>query len=58
VGDNPGKDFIAPNELGWQTVQIRRAEGEYGRTADPAPKPAQQARCVISSLRELRSIIG
>lgn len=25
VGDNPGKDFIAPNRLGWTTVMIRDA---------------------------------
>lgn len=29
IGDNIEKDFIAPNELGWLTVQIRREEGQY-----------------------------
>ncbi|MFP4052558.1 MAG: HAD family hydrolase [Phycisphaerae bacterium] len=23
VGDNPAKDFVAPNALGWRTVQVR-----------------------------------
>ena len=29
VGDNPNKDFIAPNALGWRTIRIRRPQGEY-----------------------------
>lgn len=27
VGDNPGKDFITPQNLGWTTIRIRRPEG-------------------------------
>jgi putative hydrolase of the HAD superfamily len=27
VADNPLKDFIAPRELGWNTVRIRRSQG-------------------------------
>jgi putative hydrolase of the HAD superfamily len=27
VADNPLKDFIAPRELGWSTIRIRRPEG-------------------------------
>lgn len=29
VGDNPGKDFVGPNELGWISVRIRRELGIY-----------------------------
>ena len=29
VADNPAKDFIAPNTLGWTTIQIARPEGIY-----------------------------
>jgi putative hydrolase of the HAD superfamily len=29
IGDNPVKDFLAPNELGWLTVMISREGGEY-----------------------------
>ncbi|MFQ5491122.1 MAG: HAD family hydrolase [Phycisphaerae bacterium] len=29
VADNPAKDFLAPNALGWTTVQIRRPGGIY-----------------------------
>lgn len=29
IGDNVEKDFIAPNKLGWLTVQIKRKESLY-----------------------------
>ena len=29
VGDNPLKDFIAPRQLGWKTIRIRRQGGLY-----------------------------
>jgi putative hydrolase of the HAD superfamily len=35
VADNPAKDFIAPYDLGWQTVRVRRPEGVY--RDQPAP---------------------
>jgi putative hydrolase of the HAD superfamily len=33
VADNPVKDFIAPNRLGWRTVRIRREYGLHRRVA-------------------------
>lgn len=36
VADNLVKDFVAPNELGWRTIQVRRAEGLYRDTQAPA----------------------
>jgi putative hydrolase of the HAD superfamily len=29
VADNPQKDFVAPRQLGWKTIRIRRKEGLY-----------------------------
>lgn len=29
VADNPAKDFLAPNRLGWGTIRVRRADGEH-----------------------------
>lgn len=29
VADNVAKDFIAPNQLGWRSVRVRRREGIY-----------------------------
>jgi putative hydrolase of the HAD superfamily len=33
IGDNPTKDFTAPNALGWRTVRIRRPLGEHSHVA-------------------------
>ncbi len=27
IGDNPAKDFVAPNALGWTTIQVARGAG-------------------------------
>ncbi|MFM1815255.1 MAG: hypothetical protein RLZ98_1950, partial [Pseudomonadota bacterium] len=31
VGDNPAKDFVTPNRMGWLTVQIIRQDGLHDR---------------------------
>lgn len=36
VADNPAKDFLAPNRLGWRTVQIRRTDGIYASLVAPS----------------------
>ena len=52
VADNPTKDFIAPRQLGWRTVRLRRPDGVYDhiepQTAD------QQAEHDIQHLDALR----
>lgn len=54
VGDNMEKDFIAPNKLGWLTVQIKREEGQYtGIVINDNRSP--QVR--IGSLKDLRKIL-
>jgi putative hydrolase of the HAD superfamily len=55
VADNPHKDFIGPRMLGWRTIRIRRAKGEYV-TYDPSP--AEAAEQQVRSLDELRELIG
>ncbi len=50
VADNPSKDFVAPNALGWVTVQVRRHGGLYGELT---PAPGGQAHHVIEDLAEL-----
>ena len=35
VADNPAKDFVAPNALGWQTVFVRRSDGIYADRRAP-----------------------
>lgn len=54
IADNPAKDFIAPRELGWCTVQIDRV----GRVHSPEPKsPGHAAEIRIGSLDELTSAL-
>lgn len=50
VADNPRKDFVAPNALGWQTVQLRRPTSLY--IHEPAPVGGAPQR-IIASLDEL-----
>lgn len=50
VADNPAKDFVAPNALGWMTVQIQRVDGLY---ADQEPVPGGEPNQVIDTLDRL-----
>ena len=54
VADNPAKDFVAPNALGWRTVQLLCA-GQI-HSANPAPE-AGRAQTTIASLDELESVL-
>lgn len=51
VGDNPAKDFVAPNALGWRTVQV---ECELNVQAGIAPVVpvgyAAEVRCRVTEL--------
>jgi len=56
VGDNIEKDFFAPKQLGWETIQIKRKNGFYSNSdifinKDFAP------RVRIHSLLELKKIL-
>lgn len=50
VGDNPTKDFVAPNQLGWTTIRIARHGGIY---ADAPVSPGGAPMRTITSLDEL-----
>ena len=55
VGDNPAKDFIAPNALGWTTVQVVRDGGIHDATKQiDGGAPQHQ----ITSLTALPTILG
>ena len=41
MADNAARDFVAPNQLGWRTVQISRPGGEYCQVS-PAPRGEPQ----------------
>lgn len=53
VGDNPSKDFVAPNALGWRTIQVCGEGRLYGGlTSAPGGEPQQ----IIDSLHALMSL--
>lgn len=54
VGDNPSKDFVAPNGLGWQTVQLLLEDQVHSHK--PAP-PQGQPQHVVHSVQELQRFL-
>ena len=56
VGDNPAKDFLAPNSLGWLTVQWRRTGQVHAHK--PAPDGGRPRRVVRSAPELLRLLTG
>jgi putative hydrolase of the HAD superfamily len=54
VGDNPTKDFVTANALGWKTVQIVREDGEYARVS---AETSHRAHHRIDCLDELDAIL-
>lgn len=54
IADNPKKDFIAPRQLGWDTIHILRPRGEY---ANVETTLETSARVQIASLTELPSVL-
>jgi putative hydrolase of the HAD superfamily len=55
VGDNPAKDFAAPNARGWTTVHIVRTGGIHGA---PAAIAGGEAHHQITSLMQLPGLLG
>lgn len=55
VGDNPAKDFLAPNALGWMTVQVVRFNGIHDATKIVEGGAPQHQ---ITSLTALPDILG
>jgi putative hydrolase of the HAD superfamily len=53
IADNPNKDFLAPRQLGWHTIQIDRREGIY-HNAQVAPE--YHAHKIITDLRALEKM--
>jgi putative hydrolase of the HAD superfamily len=55
VADNPRKDFVAPNALGWTTVRVRRPGGEYSalEPQDETHAPAFE----INNLEQLPTVL-
>jgi putative hydrolase of the HAD superfamily len=54
VADNPAKDFLAPNRLGWGTVRIVRSDGIYRDQHPPSGGSAQRR---IDTLDQLDALL-
>ena len=54
VGDNPVKDFIAPNQLGFKTVQMTR---QNHLNTFPAPELSARAQYHINALSQLPKLL-
>jgi len=54
VADNPAKDFIAPNALGWRSVRVVRADGVY---RDHPIAPGGAPHDTIASLAKLPDLL-
>ena len=55
VADNPAKDFVAPNALGWLTVQwLREGQIHADRPAPQGGRPQKKT----SDWRELLTVLG
>ncbi|MCK5114709.1 MAG: HAD family hydrolase [Phycisphaerae bacterium] len=46
IADNPTKDFVAPNKLGWMTIQYKRKGQIYADR--PAPNGGEPQRVITS----------
>ena len=58
VADNPAKDFVGPNGLGWHTVQLKRADGVHDGD-DGELAQGYAAQVVLGDLAELeRELTG
>ena len=53
VGDNPSKDFVAPNRLAWLTIQVKSPGQIY---ADIETAPGGAAKRIIQDVTEILSI--
>ena len=54
IGDNPRKDFVAPRQLGWKTIQILRPDGQHSVLSDQPQVPADYQ---ITDLRIINTLV-
>lgn len=54
VGDNPAKDFVAPNQLGMVSIQVQNAQAIHSQVS---PSPENQAQHQIDQIESLTPLI-
>ncbi len=55
VADNPGKDFVAPNALGWRSIRVLRADGLY---RDVRSAASGEPHYVVKNLDDLEVLLA
>lgn len=62
IGDNPAKDFKAPNDLGWLTICVQHGgtgvHPQCEAISDPAFLPQSTATSVAEAVRRLGDALG
>ena len=56
VADNPGKDFFAPNDLGWLTIGVRH-NGRGIHPQDTSPGGAGGPDVWVDGVERLREVV-
>jgi HAD superfamily hydrolase (TIGR01549 family) len=54
VGDNPAKDFVAPRQLGWRTVQLKLPGQVHSHKAAPADG---EPEAIVHSIQSLETLL-
>jgi putative hydrolase of the HAD superfamily len=54
VADNPGKDFVGPNRLGWRTIRVRETIGLY---RDASPPPGGEPMATVNTFAALWDLL-
>ena len=57
VGDNPEKDFLHPNRLGWTTIMLRDAEGENTHAQVGDFPQENYARYVVDNITDVEKLL-
>jgi len=55
VADNPGKDFVAPNRLGWHTIRVREKIGLY---REASPPPGGEPKATVNTFEGLWDLLS
>jgi putative hydrolase of the HAD superfamily len=54
VADNPRKDFVGPNRLGWRTIRVRFRTGLY---VNENPVPGGEPQETVDNFEALRNLL-
>ncbi len=53
ISDNPKKDFIAPNKLGWKSIRYKNPVGIYSKYKSDASYEVNERKDIVKILKDL-----